>query len=36
MEKNIMNSINKKQNGLEQSKMKNHPPFPKRGVTSGD
>ena len=26
----------KKQNGLEQSRMKNHPPSSKRGVTSRD
>ena len=28
MEKTQWNSINKKQNGLEYSKMKNYPPFP--------
>ena len=28
MEKVQWNSINKKQNGLEKSKMKNHPPSP--------
>ena len=28
--------FNKKQNGLEYSKMKNYPPSPKRGVTSRD
>ena len=30
------NSINKKQNGLEQPKMKNHLLSPKPGVTSRD
>ena len=31
MEKVKWISINEKQNGLEYSKMKNHPPSPKRG-----
>ena len=36
MEKNEIQLTKKKQNELEQSKMKNHPPSPKRGFTSRD